>query len=399
MSNMTERCAAVAPFVPLARQCQGPDKWPFVFNQARRACAFHSQVVSFGPLGVLGRNGWFCREADVDRWNALAGFRGLRDPQVRQHFNGIFLAFEAEGWGPNQELINNLDLRYEVTYLGADVAPDAIQARLEAKLPTFFFLWSPHPFNTLYSLNRIQLPAYARKLFDQGLSDYPTDVLEKVASKKLAEFAPAVAELLSRFTIGNDAQESMLVMIGEGEVGLSTMHAVCSWMRKQSDVWQAWLPAEKGSCDIGNYAINEKSCAPCPPGSTSVGGPATACIQCPAGARPPSAHCCHSHAPFLAGSWVRAVGGKFEVGFLRTSLVHSFLRQMVQMAGLASCRFLSVPRGAGELLALRRLRRVLPRRCRTIGMQRMPGEHSAVLRDERLPKRKRLLVHARCVLL
>ena len=72
---------------------------------------------------------------------------------------------------------------------------------------------------------------------------------------------------------------------------------------------------------------------------------------------------------------------------------------MVQMAGLASCRFLSVPRGAGELRALRRLRRVLPRRRRTIGMQRMPGEHGAVLRDEQLQQRKRLLVHARCVLL
>ena len=242
-------------------------------------------MLSFGPLGVLGRNGWFCLEADVDRWNALAGFRGLRDPQVWLHFNGTFLAFEA-GWGPDQELIENLDLRYDVAYLGADVAPDAIQARLEAGLPTFFYLWSPHPFNSQYSLNRIQLPAYTPKLFDQGLSDYPTDVLEKVASKQLAEFAPAVAELLSRFAIGNAAQESMLAMIGEGEVGLSTMHAVCSWIRKESVVWQAWLPSEKGSCDIGNYVVNETSCAPCSPGSTSVGGPTTTCKRCPAGARP-----------------------------------------------------------------------------------------------------------------
>ena len=91
-------------------------------------------MVSFGPLGVLGRNGWFCREADVDRWNALAGYRGLRDPQVRWHFNGTFLAFEAEGWGPNQKLMTNLDLRYDVAYLGATAAADAIRARLDAGL-------------------------------------------------------------------------------------------------------------------------------------------------------------------------------------------------------------------------------------------------------------------------
>jgi hypothetical protein len=240
----------------------------------------------------------------VDRWNALAGFRGLRDPQVRLHFNGTFLAFDRS-WGDEELRMTKLDLRYDAIYLGADLAPHAIQARLEAGLPTFFYLWSPHPFNSQYSLNRIQLPAYAPKLFDHGLSDYPTDVLEKVASKQLAVFAPAVAELLSRFAIGNDAQESMLAMIGEGEVGLSTMHAVCSWIRKESVVWQAWLPSEKGSCDIGNYVVNQTSCAPCSPGFTSVGGPTTTCKRCPAGARPPSAHRCHTHTPFFAVSCER----------------------------------------------------------------------------------------------
>jgi hypothetical protein len=49
-------------------------------------------VVSFGRLGVLGRNGWYCLEADVERWNTLAGWRGLKDPAISRHF-GRFLAF------------------------------------------------------------------------------------------------------------------------------------------------------------------------------------------------------------------------------------------------------------------------------------------------------------------
>ena len=41
---------------------------------------FPRQVVSFGRLGVLGRNGWYCLESDHERWTALAGWRGLKDP-------------------------------------------------------------------------------------------------------------------------------------------------------------------------------------------------------------------------------------------------------------------------------------------------------------------------------
>jgi hypothetical protein len=67
-------------------------------------------------------------------------------------------------------------------------------------------------------------------------------------------------------------------------------------------------------CGVGDYAVNERSCAPCPPGSGSGGGAATACTQCQAGARPPSLYTgpCLTHASFLAGRWVLQ-------GFVRSS--------------------------------------------------------------------------------
>ena len=242
-------------------------------------------MVSFGKLGILGRNGWYCREAEVERWNALAGYRGLSDPAVRRHFNGTFLAFESEAWGPNQELMTNLDLHYDIEYLGADLAPTAIQARLDAGLPALFFLWSPHPLNARYSLNRIQLPAYSAALFARGLSDYPTDALEKLGSEQLARVAPVVAKLYSLFEIDNSAQETIL---GEVEAqGQSVMQAACAWMRQEANVavWQPWIPVEKFTCDVGHYVVNGTSCAPCPPGSASVDGTGTACVQCSAGAQ------------------------------------------------------------------------------------------------------------------
>jgi ABC-type proline/glycine betaine transport system substrate-binding protein len=190
----------------------------------------------------------------VERWTGLAGYRGLKDPEVERHFNGTFLAFEAEGWGPNQELMTNLGLRYDVAYLGAAAAPDAIRARLDAGLPAFFYLWSPHALNARYSLNRIQLPEYTLARFNQGLSDYPAEALEKVASTQFAEFAPLVAKLYAKFEIDNVAQERILASIDVSK--LSVMQAACDWMRDETNVpvWEAWLPVENATAAVGEAA-------------------------------------------------------------------------------------------------------------------------------------------------
>ena len=66
------------------------------------------------------------------------------------------------------------------------------------------------------------------------------------------------------------------------------MQATCGWLRKEenSPVWEAWVPVEKFTCDVGHYVVDATSCAPCLAGSASVGGTSTACMQCSAGAIP-----------------------------------------------------------------------------------------------------------------
>jgi hypothetical protein len=250
-------------------------------------CLLRAQVLSYGRLGTLGRNGWYCKESDVERWFGLAGWRGLRDAHAAEYFNFSFIAFE-ESWGPNQQLLANLGLHYNVEYTGADKAEGAIKARLDADLPVFFYLWTPHPINARYSLNRIQLPAYSAERFEQGRSDYPTDVLEKVGSKRLAELAPDVAKLYSRYQITNDVQEAMLATMDSR--GLSVAQAVCEWMRQEESraIWQAWLPSE---CSVGSF-INGSDCQACPAGSGSLGGSATACTLCAPGNPCPSLAYC-----------------------------------------------------------------------------------------------------------
>ena len=51
-----------------------------------------------------------------------------------------------------------------------------LKPRLEAGLPTLFFLRSPHQALGLYPLHRIQLPMYKADLFADGRADFPTEV-------------------------------------------------------------------------------------------------------------------------------------------------------------------------------------------------------------------------------
>ena len=209
-------------------------------------------MVTAGPLGILGRNGWFCLESDVETWPELAGWRGLRNPAVRSHFNNTFWAYGAvgddcsRGWGPNPDLMTNLGLQYEFFCIGDQAAGDEILSeRLGKGLPTLFYLWEPHPFHKRFSLNRIQLPVYKKAGFALGETDYNSDILFKVASaasqKGLATVAPKVWQLLSRFVIDRDDQETMLDMTKHG---VAAMDAACSWMEKNTVAWKAWQPDE-----------------------------------------------------------------------------------------------------------------------------------------------------------
>ncbi len=157
-------------------------------------------------FGFLCRSGWYCLESDVARSPELAGYRGLLDPELRSYFNNTFWSYGEpgedcySGWGPNVELMKNLGIDFELNCMGP-LADTIIAERLAAGIPSVFFLWEPHPLHKQYVLNRIQLPTYAQAKFDQGLSDYPTDILVKTASATLPKLAPKVWQMLQRFMI------------------------------------------------------------------------------------------------------------------------------------------------------------------------------------------------------
>ena len=112
-----------------------------------------------------------------------------------------------------------------------------------------------------FQLNRIALPAFKNAaLFSGGKTDFPTDTLEKIASKTLNELAPQVYQMYSRFSLENSDQVEML---DETDKLGSTMMAACAWLTSpdHEEFWkEAWIPKEEFLCPAGQYMIDGVRC-------------------------------------------------------------------------------------------------------------------------------------------
>ena len=103
---------------------------------------------------------WFVSERYVEKFPELASYRGLHSAAVLDYFNRTLYSIgepdHAYGLEQTRLLIHfGFDIRIQFR-----TSEDELQARLEAGLPTLFFLWTPHGFTSLFNLSRIDLPRY-----------------------------------------------------------------------------------------------------------------------------------------------------------------------------------------------------------------------------------------------
>ena len=189
-----------------------------------------------GPLGLLGRNGWFTREELLETWPELAGWRGLKCNQAANALDRELIA-HFESWGGTTKILKYLQLPFGARFLN-DTAEAFIRGKLEARAPLLFYLWDPHPFVSRYRLNRLTLPMFTTtEAFQLGQSDFaPGDVVEKVLSTGLTALAPLVAKMYARFNLNNAAQSEIMSRITFD--GHSVFSASCAWMKDSQNVEQ-----------------------------------------------------------------------------------------------------------------------------------------------------------------
>jgi glycine betaine/proline transport system substrate-binding protein len=210
-------------------------------------------VENGGPLGPVGKIGWYIPSYLLEEHPELATWEGLAVPENAALFAtaetgemGQFLTGDPSWTQYEDDIITNLGLNFQIVAAGSE---EAILAALDAgysrEEPLLFYFWTPHSVHAKYELTEVALPPYSEECYAQaevgGIDcDYPADELFKIFWSGLAEAAPDAYALLKDMSYTTDDQIQMIAAV-ELE-GQSVEEAARDWLAGHEEVWRAWLP-------------------------------------------------------------------------------------------------------------------------------------------------------------
>lgn len=227
--------------------------WPSSLEERDRQLLDSGRVETLGPLGVVGKIGWYVPRSLVQADPALAQWSGLADPEVARRFatpetgsRGRFLGTDPGYEQHDEEIIAGLDLPFEVVYSGSDAATAAeVEQAIAADRPILLYWWTPTAEITRFDLVEVELPertADCVAAIDAGepqRCDYPADQLLKIVWPGLETTAPDLHSFLTSFELTTNDQ---LLMIDQVENGGRSVEAVAAdWIAGNSDRWENWL--------------------------------------------------------------------------------------------------------------------------------------------------------------
>ena len=210
-------------------------------------------VENGGLLGPVGKIGWYTPSYVVESNPELATWEGFTSAEAAELYAtaetgdaGQFLGGDPSFVQYDADIIDNLDMNFEVVYAGSE---EAILAQLDAAYsrqdPILFYLWTPHAIHAQYDLTEVALPDYSDDCYADADSggvdcDYPADNLFKIFWSDLSEYAPDAYTVLKNMNYTTEDQIEMMAAV-ELE-GKSKEEAAREWLEANEDVWRAWLP-------------------------------------------------------------------------------------------------------------------------------------------------------------
>lgn len=211
-------------------------------------------VVDAGELGVIGKIGWYIPSYLVEENPDLATVEGLGAnaemfATAETGNSGQFLGGDPSFVSFDEEIIESLELDFQVVYAGSEAALlTELESAYEAQEPLLFYFYKPHWAFVDYELTEVALPEVTAACTEAAAGngrgyncDYPEDVLYKAVNEGLAESDPAAFEFLSNISYTNEEQEEIAHLIDVE--GLAPDEAAAQWVSENEAVWSAWLPA------------------------------------------------------------------------------------------------------------------------------------------------------------
>lgn len=224
--------------------------WPSGVVPEEQKYIDDGQIVNAGPLGAVGKIGWFVPDYVEEKFPQLKTWEGFKDPAVAKAFataetgdKGRFLGTDPSYSQYDETIVKNLGLPLQVQFSGSEAATVAeLDSRVAAKEPVVMYWWTPTAAVAKYNLKNIALPAYSKECYADPAKiacDYPEDVLFKAISAKLETKDAAVAAFLKKFSLSTEDQLSMLPTVEIDKKPVADVAA--EWISANEATWKAWL--------------------------------------------------------------------------------------------------------------------------------------------------------------
>ena len=209
-------------------------------------------VENGGPLGVVGKIGWYIPTYLLTDHPQLATWEGFTTPESAALFataetgdQGQFLAGDPSWVQYDADIMKNLGIPFQVVNAGSE---EAILAALDAansrQAPILFYFWTPHSVHAKYDLTEVKLPDYSDECYAKAAEggvacDYPADNLFKIFWVGLQDAAPDAYSLLKNMNYTTEDQISMIAAVELD--GKTVDEAARAWLDANEATWSGWL--------------------------------------------------------------------------------------------------------------------------------------------------------------
>lgn len=206
-----------------------------------------------GPLGPVGKIGWYIPAYLLEAHPDLATYAGFKNPDNVALFRtaetgtkGRFLSADPSFVQYDEQIICNLGLDLAVVFAGSE---DAVLAQVDAAYhrqePILFYFWKPHSAHEKYQLAEVALPPYSDACYAKAAAggidcDYPNDVLFKIVWSGLSQYAPDAYQLFRNIHYSTEEQTALIAIVDLD--GRTPRDAARTWIDSHQSVWRSWIP-------------------------------------------------------------------------------------------------------------------------------------------------------------